>query len=405
MKVPFSRVAVSDSEVESVVAALRSGWLTTGPRVGQFEQNFAEYVGAKYAVALNSCTAAMHLALAALDVKAGDVVLTPTLTFAATAEVSRYLGAIPVLVDCDPRSLCMSPDEAAETVDALQRGRPPRGLAAAPTGRIRVVLPMHYGGQSAEMQPLLELAERCGAVVIEDAAHCVPADYRTSSAAPWQRVGTIGLAGAFSFYANKCVTTGEGGMLVTDDKALADRTRLLSLHGLSSDAWKRYDASGSWYYEIIEAGFKYNLSDPAAALGLGQLARSNVMLAHRTRIANRYRELLSGHDDVELPEQLPNRRHAWHLYALRLRPEGWKIDRAQFIREMGKRGVLCSVHYIPLHLHPYYREQFGYEAGAFPAADRVWKELVSLPLFSDMTDAEVEYVAATIQDVRDKYGA
>jgi dTDP-4-amino-4,6-dideoxygalactose transaminase len=405
MKVPFARVSVTDSDVQGVAETLRSGWLTTGPRTKEFERSFAEYVGSKFAVAVNSCTAALHLALAGLDVEAGDIVLTPTLTFAATAEVSRYVGAIPVLVDCDPVTLCICPDEAAETIRAIQKGRAPRGLSSAPTGRIRVILPMHYGGQSAEMQPLLELADECGATVIEDAAHCLPADYRQSADAPWQRVGTIGHAGAFSFYANKCITTGEGGMLVTDDEQLANRARRLSLHGLSKGAWKRFDDGGNWRYEILEAGFKYNLSDPAAALGIGQLGRADQLLAERTRLANRYDESLGGHDDLQLPKQLPNRRHAWHLYAVRLRLEAWRIDRATFIREMAKRGVSCSVHYIPLHVHPYYREHFGYEAGAFPVADQAWMELVSLPLFAGMADAELDYVVATIQEIRDKYGA
>lgn len=404
MNVPFFRPDVSEEDISAVVATLRSGWLTNGPEARRFEASFAKYVGSAHAVATTSCTAALHIALAAQGIGPGDCVLAPTLTFAATAEIAVSVGATPVLVDCDETSLCMSPDEAAATALRLEKGagRSRGGVARHP---VRAIIPMHYGGQMADMARVLEVADRCGAAVVEDAAHTLPAAYRERSTSPWLTAGTVGAAGAYSFYANKCITTGDGGMLVTDSDEIAERARRLTLHGLSADAWKRRERRAHWYYEVVEPGQKCGMTDVAASLGLCQLARVNDFLAMRTEVAARYSRLLSRHDDLELPAELPNRRHAWHLYAIRLRPQAWRIDRAAFIRELGERGVGCSVHWMPLHLQPYYRKRFGYRPDDFPVANRVWQNLVSLPVFPGMTVAEVEHVVGAIDDIRRLHGA
>lgn len=398
MNVPFFRPSVAKADIAEVVACMESGWLTTGPRTKAFEEAFASFVGAKHAIALNSCTAALHLALEAVGVRRGDLVLVPALTFAATAEVVRYFDAVPVFVDCDPVTLCMDPAAAAETAAKIRRGEQLPGMTL-PYGPMKAIIPMHYGGQMVDVDAITAVAVEHRLAIIDDAAHTLPAHYRSSGDAPWRAVGTTADITCFSFYANKCITTGEGGMAVTDRDDLAERMRIMSLHGMSKDAWKRFTARGSWYYEIVAPGFKYNMTDVAASLGLSQLARAEELLNARVSVAKRFIEGLRDVPEVETPVELPNRKHSWHLFAVQLRLDLLDIDRSQFIEEMKARGVAASVHWLPLHKQPYYVQTYGYVPSDFPVAAAVWPRLVSLPIFPSMTDEEVDHVVRVVGDI------
>lgn len=390
----FSVPDIGGEEIEAVAECLRSGWLTTGHRTREFESAFAQEIGCSFAVAVNSCTAALHLALEALRLGPNEEVLVPTLTFAATAEVVRYFGARPVLLDCDPVSLNLSLAATHEYLEAKCQGGPGGTYNRQTGARVRAMIPVHYAGLPCPMGPLMKLARDYGLEVVEDAAHAIPAGIEGRS------VGTFGRAGAFSFYATKNITTGEGGMLTTDDEDLANRARMMSLHGISRDAWKRYTAEGSWYYEIVEPGFKYNMTDIAAAMGLVQLRRSNELWEIRRRHAARYTEAFSQLPEVTPPPDAPEGvRHAWHLYPIQLDLERLTLDRAAFIEELKKRGIGSSVHFIPLHLHPYYRESYGYTAQDLPVASRVYPRLVSLPLYSRMSEADVDRVIEAVTDI------
>jgi dTDP-4-amino-4,6-dideoxygalactose transaminase len=394
--VPFFRPDVRDGEVEEVVSALRSGWLTTGPRTKRFESEFAEAVGGKYAVALNSCTAALHLALEALGVGRGHGVLVPTMTFAATAEVVRYIGAVPLLVDCDPETGNMDLTHAACVLAEVRAGR-----AARPThGELTVVgvIPVHVGGYMLDVPAIEEFARTFGLWVVEDAAHAFPAAWRASPGEPWRRCGEgTSAVSCFSLYANKTITTGEGGMAVTDDSALAERMRLMSLHGLSHDAWDRYSGGRAWDYRILAPGYKYNMTDTAAALGLAQLARAEEMRRAREAVAKRYLAELADVEELELPLDDDRHLHAWHLFPIRLRLDRLTVDRNRFIDELKSHGVGCSVHWRPLHLHPYYQETFGWRAEDLPVASALFPRLVSLPLFPTMRDEEVRHVVRVVK--------
>ncbi len=398
MNVPFFRPSVAKADIAEVVACMESGWLTTGPRTKAFEEAFANFVGAKHAIALNSCTAALHLALEAVGVRRGDLVLVPALTFAATAEVVRYFDAVPVFVDADPVTLCMDPAAAAETAAKIRRGEQLPGMTL-PYGPMKAIIPMHYGGQMVDVDAITAVAKEHGLAIIDDAAHTLPAHYRSSASAPWRAVGSTADVTCFSFYANKCITTGEGGMAVTDRDDLAERMRIMSLHGMSKDAWKRFTARGSWYYEIVAPGFKYNMTDVAASLGLSQLGRADELLAARVSVAERFIAGLRDVPEVETPVELPNRKHSWHLFAVQLRLDLLDIDRSQFIEEMKARGVAASVHWLPLHKQPYYVQTYGYVPSDFPVAAAVWPRLVSLPIFPSMTDEEVEHVVRVVGDI------
>lgn len=371
---PFHRADIGDEEIDAVVAVLRSGWLTSGPRVKEFEAAFARYVGVEHAVAVNSATAAMHLGLDALGVGPGDEVIVPTMTFAATAEVVRYLGAQPVLVDCDPDALTVRVDD----------------IEPAVTARTKAVMPVHYAGHPCDMDPILELSRARGFKTIEDAAHALPASYKG------RRVGTLGDITAFSFYATKTLTTGEGGMLATGDAAFADRARLMSLHGISHTAWNRYAADGTWRYDIVEAGYKYNLTDIAAALGIVQLRRVEEMRDNRQRVASAYDRAFANMAEVRGAACNPQIEHAWHLYPIRLRLDMLRIGRDAFIEALKDRGVGTSVHFIPLHLHPYYRAHYRYQPEDFPNALAAFKELISLPIYPSMTGEEIEQVISAV---------
>jgi perosamine synthetase len=396
--VPFARPDITDAEIEAVTAVLRSGWLTTGPRVREFEELFRASVRSGYALGVNSCTAALHLAVEALGVKPGDAVLVPTMTFAATAEVVRYQGATPVLVDCDPQMLNMDLTDALRKVEQLGSHTPPGRLPWGLT--LAGMIPVHVAGQMMDMEAVQELASQWGIWVVEDAAHAFPAAWRRTIRDPWQECGEgTATVTCFSFYANKTITTGEGGMAVTNHPRLLDRMREMALHGLSSDAWSRYARGGNWDYAIVAPGFKYNLTDIAAAMGIQQLARAERMRRARERIAGCYFDAFHDLDEIELPVVSPHRKHAWHLFPIQLRLNSLKIDRADFMRELGALGVSSSVHWRPLHLHPYYRDTFGWQPGEFPVATAVWERLVSLPLFSSMTDEEVSAVVEAVKNV------
>lgn len=389
LSIPFYKPSLGEPEINEVVDCLRSGWLTTGPKTKQFEAEFARYIRHTHAVAVNSCTAALHLALEAVGLKAGQTVVVPTLTFAATAEVVRYFNATPLLVDCRTADLNLDVADAASRIEAaLARGE-----------EVAAIIPVHYGGQIGDVTGVSALARRYNLRIIEDAAHCCPAFYREDTKSPWKTVGTDAEVSCFSFYANKTITTGEGGMACTESPAHADRMRVMSLHGISRDAWKRYTASGSWYYEIVAPGFKYNLTDIAAAIGLQQLRKADRLHECRARLAWLYSELLCDIEEVILPKTMPNRIHSWHLFPLRLKSDDLDIERAEVISQLKQAGIGTSVHWMPLHMHPYYCQKFGYKASDLPCAASIYPELISLPIYPDMTAEEVEYVCRNLREI------
>jgi dTDP-4-amino-4,6-dideoxygalactose transaminase len=360
---PFHRPLIEEEEISAVLEVLRSGWLSTGPRVKQFETAFARYIGASHAVAFNSCTAALHLALAAIGLQEGDEVIVPTMTFASSGEVVLYFKAHPVLMDCQPGSFHAGPEQ----------------IASAITPRTKAIIPVHYAGYPCDMDAILSIARQHGIKVIEDAAHALPSRYHD------RMVGTLGDITCFSFYATKTLTTGEGGMATTENPELAERMRILSLHGISKDAWKRYTAEGTWFYDILETGYKYNLTDVQAALGLVQLRKCDSMRERRAAIANRYTEALSRSEVYTTPPSPEHTQHAWHLYVLQVKPGVLRIDRNRVIEELKKRGVGTSVHFIPLHLHSLYQQQLGYRTGQFPNAEERFAGSISLPIYPGLT--------------------
>ena len=379
----FSRPSVTDRERSAVLEVMDSGWLTTGARTRAFERAFAEYVGAPHAVALGSATAALHLALEALGVTAGDEVIVPTWTFTASAEVATYLGARPVLVDVERNTLNASVE----------------GILAAVTPRTRAVVAVHLAGRPMAIRRLVDELGAVGVAVVEDAAHAFPSRIAGEGD---KFAGTFGAVGAYSFYATKTITTGEGGMLVTENQSLADRARLMSLHGISRNAWNRYTAAGSWYYEVEEAGFKYNMTDLAAAIGLVQLDRAGELFNERRGLAAGYNAALAGSsiaDLVELPADEPDGSHAWHLYIIRLHLDRLTIDRAATIERLKDLGIGTSVHFIPLHLHPYYQRALGCRPGDFPIASAEYERVISLPIWPGMTGADVIRVAEALEAV------
>jgi len=396
MEVPFFRPSIGEEEIREVVDCLRSGWLTTGSRTRQFEAEFAAAVGAEHAVAVNSCTAALHLAVEALGLGPGQAVLVPTMTFAATAEVVRYQGAVPVLVDCDPVTLNIDLDDAERRLADLKAGRTPLDRHLAVVG----VMPVHVGGLMIDVDAVGALAARHGLWVVEDAAHALPAAFRRDPAGPWRRCGeNTAAVTCFSFYANKTITTGEGGMAVTGSPALEARMRQMSLHGLSHDAWERYSGNGSWDYRIVAPGYKYNLTDIAAALGIHQLRRAEQLRREREALARAYREALADLESVELPPAPADRVHAWHLFPIRLRLDRVPISRNALLDALRERGIGCSVHWRPLHLHPYYQETFGWRSADLPVATSVWETLVSLPLFPGMSGEEHQAVVGAVRQL------
>jgi dTDP-4-amino-4,6-dideoxygalactose transaminase len=375
---PFALPEIGEEEIAEVVDTLRSGWVTTGPKAKRFEQDFAAFLGAPglEAVAVNSATAGLHLALEALGIGPGDEVITTTHTFTATAEVARYLGADVVLVDVDPATLNIDPAR----------------VEAAITPRTKALVPVHYAGLAADMPALLALARRHGLKVVEDAAHALPASCGGAL------VGTLASdATVFSFYANKTITTGEGGMVVVRDPSVAARIRVMRLHGISRDAFDRFTAkTPSWYYEIVAPGFKYNLTDIAAALGIHQLRRARDFQRRRAEIAARYDEAFAGLPLVRPARPAAGDLHAWHLYVLRL-ADAAPLGRDAFNERLFALGIGVSVHYIPLHLHPYWRERYGLQAAQFPHSQHAYERMLSLPIYTRMGDADVERVVDAVR--------
>lgn len=402
IKVPFYRPSIGEDEIAEVTNCLRSGWLTTGPMTRRFEESFAIAVGARHAVALNSCTAALHLAVEALGLRAGQGVLVPTMTFAATAEIVRYQGAIPILVDCDPVTSNMDLDDAERKIANLRAGRLP-GIPRET--EIVGIIPVYISGLMMDVDAVHAFAMEHRLWIVEDAAHAFPAAWRRAADQRWQRCGeqTANVT-CFSFYANKTITTGEGGMAVTDDPAVAARIRQMSLHGLSRDAWTRFalptgtKAMPSWDYQILAPGYKYNLTDIASAIGIHQLRRAEEMRQQREALARAYRAKLDSVDELELPTEPADRVHSWHLFPIRLHLDQLRIDRNAFIAELNERGVGTSVHWRPLHLHPYYREM-GWTPDLLPVATREWERMISLPLFSAMREEEYAHVVNAVLDV------
>jgi perosamine synthetase len=378
---PFHRASVGDQEARAVLDVLKNGWLTSGPKVKEFEDAFARFTGASNAVAVNSCTAALHLALAALDIQAGVEVIIPTMTFAATGEVVQYLNATPVLVDCKSESFHIDPNQIRRAI----------------TRRTRAIVPVHYAGYPCDMDEIIDIARSHELHIVQDAAHSFPASYKG------QMIGTIADVTCFSFYATKTITTGEGGMITTENPALAERMRMLSLHGISKDAWKRYSAQGTWRYDIVEAGFKYNLTDLQAALGLAQLEKADILRQRRATIAKLYSKAIATIPGFLIPPDQDNNGHAWHLYVIRVDRERLKIGRDDVIEELKALGVGTSVHFIPLHLHTLYRQKFGCRPGQFPNAEMHFAGAISLPLFPDMSMEDVEHVLGALRDIAAKH--
>ena len=395
--IPFALPDLDELELDGIARTIQSGWITSGPIVRQFEEEFAKKVGARNAVAVNSCTAAMHLALEAIGLKRGDEVITTPYTFAATAEVVRYFDAKPVLVDINPGDFNISPDLIEKAV----------------TGQTKAIIPVHIAGLAAALEEICDIAARKRLAVIEDAAHAFPAQYKGFnigqgpgfflSPAARGALDDRQHAVCFSFYATKTITTGEGGMICTDNDEVAARCRIMSLHGISKEAWKRYTEEGSWYYEIIAPGYKYNLTDIAAALGVAQLSKAQKMWARRRDIAHRYSEAFKTMSQLQIPSDRQDCQHAWHLYMLRLNLEQLQIDRARFMEELKKRRIGASVHFIPLHLHPYYQQTYGYQPEDFPVAFREYQREISLPIYSKMSDADVGDVIEAVGDIVKAY--
>jgi dTDP-4-amino-4,6-dideoxygalactose transaminase len=390
---PFAMPDIGEQEIAAVTGVLRSGWITTGPEVRAFEQEFAAAVGVQHAVAVNSCTAALHLGLEAIGVGPTDEVITSTITFTATAEVVEYLGARTRFVDVDPDTLNLSPAGVRAVVDSEYVRTDGAWVHRQTGGKLRAIVPVHFAGHLADMPGFLALGRELGVPVLDDAAHAFPA------ALDGRGVGSFGCPTAFSFYATKTMTTAEGGMLTTDDAELAARVRLMALHGISRDAWKRYTAEGSWFYEVVEAGYKYNLTDMAAALGRVQLQRVAEMLRRRVWIAETYRRGFTRNQLLELPVVRPGTDHAWHLYPLRLRLDRLRIDRSAFIEELRARSVGASVHFIPLHRQQFYRDRYGYLSDSFPVAEQAYPRLLSLPIYSRMTDEDTQDVIAAVNEI------
>jgi perosamine synthetase len=375
--VPFHKPYIGDDEVNFVVESIRSGWLTMGPKTFELERSFNDYIGTRNAVALNSCTAAMHLSLKVLNVGKNDEVIIPAVNFASAGEVICQEGAQPVLADIEKETGNIS-------VEAVE------GAIGKST---RAIMPDHYGGQPCDMEEICGLADENSIAVIEDAAHALPSLYRG------RKIGTIGDVGCFSFYATKTMTTGEGGIAITDNDEWAERMKILRLHGISKDAWKRYSDEGDWYYEIVEMGYKYNMTDIQAALGIAQLKRLEWMCEQRKNIADTYIEAFKDIFEIDLIEMQEDRTNSWHLFPILLKLEALHIDRKLFIEKLKKKGIGTSVHFIPLYRHPFYRENFSYTAKEFPNSEWFFEREVSLPIYPSMNEQDLEYVIENVVDI------
>jgi len=378
--IPFHKPFITEEEVEEVSDAIRSGWWTTGPKTMRFEKEFNSFIGSRYSVVTSSWTAAAHLALEAIGLKAGDEVIVPAVTFTATAEIVCYFNAVPVIVDVQKDTFNIDPSEIEKAV----------------TPKTKAIIPVHYGGNPCDMDEIIAIAQKHNLKIIEDAAHALPAEYKG------KKIGTLGDVTCFSFYATKTLATGEGGMLCTDDKDIADRCSIMRLHGINKDAWKRYSAEGSWYYEVVAPGYKYNFTDIQASLGLAQLNKINLMLEKREKIFNRYNELFSGNDLISTYACKIDRKSSYHLYPILLDINRLKISRAQVIDELKDSGIGTSVHFIPLYRHPYYKEAFKLESKDFPVSEYLYPRIITLPIWPGMSEEQIKKVADKVNNITRK---
>jgi dTDP-4-amino-4,6-dideoxygalactose transaminase len=380
---PYCLPDITEDEINQVVLTLKSGWLAKGPRTIEFEQKFADYVGAKYAVGMNSCTAALHISLMAAGIGPGDEVITTPMTFAASANTIIHTGATPVFVDIDPKTGCIDPDKIEKKI----------------TPKTKAIVPVHYSGQACDLDRIYEIADKYNLFVSEDAAHAIYTRYKGRMIGNRPK-GTV----SFSFYATKNLATGEGGMLVTDNEDIANKARILATHGMSKNAWNRYTKGGSWMYDIEVPGYKYNMFDLQASLGMIQLERLEEMQKRREHIAKMYNDAFKDVAEIKLPSVSEGTTiHSWHLYIIKIVPERMSIDRNQFIEELNNRNVGASVHFIPVHLMSAYRKLFNYKQGDFPNAEKWFENIISLPLYSSMSDENIEYVIEAVKNIVDCY--
>lgn len=377
---PFKH-SIGEEEINEVVDTLKSDWITTGPKTFSFEEMFAKKVGSQYAIAVNSCTAALHLALVAIGIKKGDEVITTPFTFAATAEVVINQNAKPVFADVEKGTYNIDPISIEEKI----------------TNKTKAILPVHYAGHACQMDEIMDIAKKNDLFVIEDAAHAIGSMYKNKI------IGSISDITCFSFYATKNITTAEGGMITTNNGELAEKMRILSLHGISKDAWKRYSSEGSWYYEILYSGYKYNMNDVQASIGIHQLKKLDQMEERREEIANFYYDSLKEVPQIITPTVKNYTKHAWHLYSIQINTDLLNISRNDFIEALKAENIGTSVHFIPLHLHHYYKEKYGFKRGDFPVAESVYDREISLPLYPKMTDKDAKDVVSAVKKIINYY--
>ena len=386
MKIPFHK-PIFPSDLNYLLSeSTESGWVTTGPKVKDFETQLGVYLNARYVVAVNSCTAALHLALASKGIRQGDQFIAPTYTFVASVEVGEYLGAEPILVDSDPNTFNLDLDKV-ENILSMDKGQ-----------KIKAIIPVHFAGQSVDKVRLNELAKKYNLFILEDGAHAL------ETVSDLGKIGSTDCGVAFSFYANKNITTGgEGGAFATNDKELADKVRKLSLHGMSKDGWKRFQTGGKWAYDVADLGYKYNMTDISASFGIEQLSHVNNWHQRRLHIVSQYQKGMSGIKGLILPQHTSGKVHAWHLYVIRVIPELWRLTRNELIEKINEKGIGTSVHYIPMHMHSYYEKKYGFNPEDFPIAKQLSESVITLPLYPGMTEKQIEYVTSTINTLWKEY--
>lgn len=378
---PYCLPIIGDDEINEVIETLKSGWITTGPKTQKFEEMFKEYIGSKYAIALSSCTAGLHLSLVAYGIGEGDEVITSPFTFASTANVIVHQRAKPVFVDIDRETYNIDPEKIEDKI----------------SDKTKAIMPVHYAGQPCEMDKIIKIAREYKIAVLEDAAHAVGSEYKG------QKIGTIGDITSFSFYVTKNMTTAEGGMVTTDKEELANDIRIWRLHGMSKGAWKRYSSKGSWYYEILFPGYKYNMTDIQASLGIHQLSKLEDFLRAREKLAKKYTKAFSDMPEIVEPSVKKHMRHAWHLYPVQVNTDLLRTNRDKFIEALRAENIGTSVHFIPLHRHPFYQKTFGFKRGDFPVADHIYERIVSLPLYPRMSMDDLDDVVKAVKKIVEYY--